>query len=282
MSQVADGVFTPVIRHLSEKYNTRCGKRMPWLFPSISLELISWNRYYFGFVLVVVSFYFVFHPCPFCEGCGTLSTLYYLFPPVLFSIGWVACNASHTTLVRSMTISKVRRENLMHLKDIFTYIAYLCVFTFGFVLFASLEEEPRKYQILTEGSLIIGALASLFFMINIPEQKLAAACRLIAQEYKNMRKTQMSIPKSMMEPSKYTPDVTPRSMSGGVPDFQSPGKEEGKDMPLPLQGNPSYHWSQWLVDPKFYLYGIAYAGARIYCTISAVMSFFMLNDLLIY
>ena len=28
--QLADGIFTPIVGYFSDKFNTRCGKRMPW------------------------------------------------------------------------------------------------------------------------------------------------------------------------------------------------------------------------------------------------------------
>lgn len=44
--QITDGIMTPIVGVLSDKYTTRWGKRMPW--------------YYFGFCMVIPCFLGIF------------------------------------------------------------------------------------------------------------------------------------------------------------------------------------------------------------------------------
>jgi len=52
--QIADGFMTPTVGLLSDKYDTRWGKRMPW--------------YYFGFILVIPCFLGIFSYPEFVNG----------------------------------------------------------------------------------------------------------------------------------------------------------------------------------------------------------------------
>lgn len=56
--QVADGLATPVVGYLSDRFNSPIGKRTPW--------------YIFGTLLVIPTFFCTFNECLFCKwgDCG--------------------------------------------------------------------------------------------------------------------------------------------------------------------------------------------------------------------
>ena len=84
--QLADGIATPTVGYLSDKFTTRWGRRTPW--------------YIFGTVLIIPTFYGTFNKCLLCawsypeaerseykDVCPGLETFYYLLLPSLFNVG---------------------------------------------------------------------------------------------------------------------------------------------------------------------------------------------------
>ncbi len=91
--QICDGVMTPIVGVLSDKFNTPIGQRKPW--------------YLIGLVLVIVCF------IPLYSGFSSDSTaaqyaFYTIFPGV-FNFGWASLQISHMSLVPSLTCSRKRR-----------------------------------------------------------------------------------------------------------------------------------------------------------------------------
>ena len=91
--QIFDGLATPIVGVLSDKFDTRIGKRKPW--------------YIVGLVLVVICFIPLFSGFR-SESRGIEYAFYIVFPG-LFNIGWAALQISHMSLVPSLTCSRKRR-----------------------------------------------------------------------------------------------------------------------------------------------------------------------------
>ena len=91
--QIFDGLATPIVGVLSDKFDTRIGKRKPW--------------YIVGLVLVVICFIPLFSGFR-SESTGIEYAFYIVFPG-LFNIGWAALQISHMSLVPSLTCSRKRR-----------------------------------------------------------------------------------------------------------------------------------------------------------------------------
>lgn len=136
---------------------------------------------------VCVSFWFIFLPCQFCiwfQDTEAVRLIYYITFPSLFNIGWAAMQVSHMALVPSLTMSRVRRDILNNLRTTFTFVANLWVLLFAFFLFAVVKSPTLKFQILAQGTLLLGAASSIFFMCVIHEKQLTRACRKLSREYK--------------------------------------------------------------------------------------------------
>eukprot|EP00331_Platyophrya_macrostoma_P012590 CAMPEP_0176430812 /NCGR_PEP_ID=MMETSP0127-20121128/14459_1 /TAXON_ID=938130 /ORGANISM="Platyophrya macrostoma, Strain WH" /LENGTH=564 /DNA_ID=CAMNT_0017812739 /DNA_START=18 /DNA_END=1712 /DNA_ORIENTATION=- len=294
--QLADGIFTPIVGYFSDKFDTRCGKRMPW--------------YYFGFVTVVISFYFIFIPCQFCkwfEDTTAVRLFYYVTFPSLFNVGWAACQVSHMSLVPSLTISRVRRDVLNNLRNTFTFVANLWVLLFAFFLFAAVEDKGLKFQILSQGTLLLGALASIFFMWTIREKELTRACRKLAKEYKmeySKIASQVSLPKSLLD----TQENEDMKLSGDESQFGLGNRdpEEAREKENQLTANllensddaqqtrerkqsrassarsEAFAWYSWFYEWQFYAYGLVYMGARVYCNVTTSLLLFYLNTVLMF
>ena len=85
--QIADGLATPTVGYLSDKFNSPIGKRTPW--------------YILGTLLVLPTFFGTFSKCLFCawqhpeitdpkdynDVCPGMLRFYYILFPSLFNIG---------------------------------------------------------------------------------------------------------------------------------------------------------------------------------------------------
>lgn len=100
--QIFDGLATPIVGILSDKYTTRWGnssiikgQRTPW--------------YIFGLVMVVICYLPIYHT--FNSDNKLWEYAYYITFPSLFNVGWAALQISHMSLVPSLTCSRKRRVN---------------------------------------------------------------------------------------------------------------------------------------------------------------------------
>ena len=94
--QLCDGIATPIVGLLSDKFDTRIGKRKPW--------------YIVGLILVVICFVPLFSG--FKSDSTAIQYTFYTVFPGLFNIGWAALQISHMSLVPSLTCSRKRRVSL--------------------------------------------------------------------------------------------------------------------------------------------------------------------------
>ena len=90
--QIADAIATPIVGYLSDRTNTRFGKRKPW--------------YIAGFILVIFTFLPTFHrflPEQFnyekFHKADAFKAAWYCTFPAIFNIGWASVQISHMSLV---------------------------------------------------------------------------------------------------------------------------------------------------------------------------------------
>ena len=91
--QICDGIATPVVGYLSDKFKTRLGQRTPW--------------YFGGLILVVICYLPIYQT--FQSENKTHEYLYYTIFPGLFNFGWASLQISHMSLVPALTCSRKRR-----------------------------------------------------------------------------------------------------------------------------------------------------------------------------
>jgi Na+/melibiose symporter-like transporter len=73
--QIADGITTPIVGYMSDRVDSKCGKRNLW--------------YYMGTILVIPSFLCIFLDVPFFSTDGAQNAWYLLWPAI-FNVGWAA------------------------------------------------------------------------------------------------------------------------------------------------------------------------------------------------
>lgn len=92
--QICDGIATPVVGMLSDKYETRIGKRMPY--------------YIMGTLLVTPAFLGIFSFPSFIQKdtvSETMKHLYYIACAGVFNVGWSSVQISHLSVVNQLSMS---------------------------------------------------------------------------------------------------------------------------------------------------------------------------------
>jgi Na+/melibiose symporter-like transporter len=91
--QICDGLATPVVGMLSDKFNTRIGQRKPWYIAGLVLVVMCYIPLWSGFST---------------ENVAGMYAFYTIFAGV-FNFGWASLQISHMSLVPSLTCSRKRR-----------------------------------------------------------------------------------------------------------------------------------------------------------------------------
>ena len=94
--QICDGIATPVVGMLSDKFNTRIGQRKPWYIAGLILVCICYVPLWSGYS---------------SDSVGAMYAFYTIFAGI-FNFGWAALQISHMSLVPSLTCSRKRRVTL--------------------------------------------------------------------------------------------------------------------------------------------------------------------------
>jgi len=92
--QICDGIATPVVGLLSDRFNTSIGQRKPWYIGGLILSVVCFIPLFLGY-----------HD-PLNQG---MEYAYYIIFPGLFNVGWAALQISHMSLVPALTCSRKRR-----------------------------------------------------------------------------------------------------------------------------------------------------------------------------
>lgn len=93
--QLCDGIATPIVGMLSDRYHTPIGQRKPWYIAGLILVFSCFIPLFSGFS---------------SDNVGNEYAFYTIFPG-LFNIGWAALQISHMSLVPALTCSRKRRVN---------------------------------------------------------------------------------------------------------------------------------------------------------------------------
>ena len=94
--QICDGIATPIVGVLSDRFNTSIGQRKPWYIAGLILVFSCFIPLFSGFK---------------GESENAQYAFYTVFPGI-FNIGWAALQISHMSLVPALTCSRKRRVNV--------------------------------------------------------------------------------------------------------------------------------------------------------------------------
>lgn len=148
--------MTPVVGILSDKSNTRFGKRMPW--------------YIFGIILVIPTFLGIFsYPRFINDGDVTRKNAWYLIMPAVFNIGWASVQISHMSIVNSITMIDKRRDLLINNRNGFTSAANFVILGGALYMFSMISDQIQQFRILCFICLLVGTITSIIYIFFIRE-----------------------------------------------------------------------------------------------------------------
>jgi len=159
--QIFDGLTTPLVGILSDKFNSRLGRRTPW--------------YICGTLGVIVCFSLIFQPCTMCKNSNNpdlWEMVYYITLPSLFNIGWASIQVSHMSLLPSISINRKNRDYMVRLRTAYTFSSQMICLLLSFMIFYIVEDKYLQYSLLSLICVGIGTLSSLFFLYNCRENQL--------------------------------------------------------------------------------------------------------------
>ena len=154
VGQIVDSLMTPLIGFLSDKTDTRIGKRKPW--------------HIFGSILTVISYMMILEPCLYCNSDTAKiinSTLFFC----LYNIGWAACQVSHMSLVPSLSVSRIRRDKLNNLRNSFTFISNFIGLSSILFTFSLVQNPFKQFFVVSVITGSFGVIATIVFWIGVPE-----------------------------------------------------------------------------------------------------------------
>jgi len=160
--QIADGIATPLVGLLSDKTETKCGKRTPW--------------YIGGTITVVICFSLIFQKCFICgedDSDEVMQLVYYITLPSLFNIGWAAVQVSHMSLLPSISVNKKNKDSMVRLRTGFTFISQFMSLVLSFIIFDLVEDKFQQYSYLSLVCVFIGIITTSIFLIYCRETVLS-------------------------------------------------------------------------------------------------------------
>lgn len=171
--QLFDGLATPLVGCLSDRFNTPFGKRTPW--------------YIGGTFIVTICFCLIFVRPPWDkdnEADRWKVILYYITLPSLFNVGWAAVQISHMSLLPSISINKKHKDKLVRWRTGCTFLAQLMALIFSFFCFYYVKDKYTQYTVLAVLCTTVGMCFTMFFIFYSREQDLG---KHISQYYKEVR-----------------------------------------------------------------------------------------------
>ncbi len=235
--QIADAVATPIVGILSDKTETKIGKRTPW--------------YIGGTILVAITFTLIFIEVIPKDSSDSVRLTYYIICASLFNIGWASVQVSHMSLLPLITLNKKNKDKMNRIRTGFTFLAATFALAFSYIIFLMFKKSIQ-YEILAVVCVAIGTITSVLFLIMCQEIKLS---KNISNYYENMRTSLLSH------------EILPQEKESGL--NKSITKEEN-------EGKKIIHWTYWLTVPDFYAYMLVYMFVRLSINVTqSVTPFYM-------
>jgi len=239
--QIADALATPVIGVLSDRTETKIGKRTPWYIAGTILALVS-------FTLIFQSDYILPD-----DVSHSAKLAYFIINPSIFNIGWAAVQVSHMSLLPSISLSKKKQDKMTRMRTGFTFGSQLVSLLLSLLYFAIIDDKILQYSLMTVTCVGLGLIASSIFLIYCREATLS---QNIKAYYDNI-KTSIN---------KRHPSVS---------------SEEEVEIVVQEESAPkNITWRYWVGKAEFYYYLLVYMFVRLAINISYSMIPFYCKNVL--
>ena len=156
--QLADGLATPIVGILSDKFDLCWGKR---------------NTFFIlGSIIVIPSFLCIF-TAPIWANT-ICRNFWYTMWPIIFNIGWASVQVSHMAVVNSLTFDQEKRDQMINSRNGFTYAANIAMLSFSVVLFIFEKHSLMQFRVLSITCVFLGIFSTFFYACFIREEKLSS------------------------------------------------------------------------------------------------------------
>jgi len=172
--QVFDGLATPLVGILSDKINTRIGRRTPW--------------YLGGTIGVMICFSLIFQKCTICQNTSNpemWEMVYYITLPSMFNVAWASVQVAHMSLLPSISINRKNRDHMVRLRTAYTFFSQMLCLLLSFAIFYFVEDKYLQYSILSLLCVAIGTVTSFYFLYNCNEKNLIKNIPKYYEQMKN-------------------------------------------------------------------------------------------------
>jgi len=276
--QIADAIATPIVGILSDKTNTRFGKRTPW--------------YFGGTILVSISFTLIFFSLLAEDATPVQKLIYYSIFASLFNIGWASVQVSHMALLPLITLSKKKKDYMTRIRTGFTFLAQTLTLLLSFIFFKLISNKILQYKVLAGSSVFLGLVFSIIFMVLCKENILSKNIPIYYENIKNViiESNNKSKNNSNTENNDSNNSNNNNSNNNKSEDIKenllskndqktnnnyniqiSSEMEQSNTQPL-----EDITWSYWMKRPDFYYYIVVYMFVRLSINItSTIIPFFM-------
>jgi Na+/melibiose symporter-like transporter len=299
--QIADALATPTVGILSDKTNTRIGKRTPW--------------YIGGTLLVLLTFTLIFVKIIPEDSSDSLTLFYYCLCASLFNIGWASVQVSHMALLPSISLSKKNKDMMNRIRTGFTFLAQTSALLISFFFFWLVDDKIQQYEVLAISCVSLGIITSVIFLFLCRENVLTRNIPLYLENMRNsldnMRgvstfNNERALIKNAEVPeqgdfgqfdhsqdeeanknrkidksNKGSKSKTPKNI-GNKNSNENDENEEIDEVEIENSGNSSekkpetISWTFWLAKPDFYMYMLVYMFVRLSINITqSVIPFYM-------
>jgi len=284
--QIADAISTPIVGILSDKTNSKFGKRTPW--------------YLFGTILVGISFTLIFFSLLPETAEPTQRLVYYSIFAALFNIGWASVQVSHMALLPSITLNKKKKDYMTRIRTGFTFFAQTLTLVFSFVFFRLINDRILQYKALTCASISIGFIFSIIFLYfcqenvltknifdynnniklflkedNIRDRKIDAISNnsiienKIIQIFVKNKENDESLREKNIE-------FTNNTLDQNLMDYSNLDINSEVEQAFSDSEEEDVNWIFWMKKPDFYYYIVVYMFVRLSINItSTIIPFYM-------
>lgn len=278
--QIADAIATPIVGILSDKTETRFGKRTPW--------------YFCGTILVAISFSLIFFSLLADDAGPTAKLVYYSIFASFFNIGWASVQVSHMALLPSITLSKKKKDFMTRIRTGFTFLAQTLTLLLSVVFFKLISNKIMQYKVLAGTSIIFGILFSVIFLVLCKEHELSKNIPLYYEKIKNVISESNNKSKNSNTNNENSNTVNPSTTSANKSDnnlkvnllagnsnkilVSNENIQVSSEIELSENTNSGeeINWIYWMKKPDFYYYIIVYMFVRLSINItSTIIPFFM-------
>jgi len=161
--EAASAVTHPIIGFFSDKTKTNIGKKTPW--------------YIVGFILMILSFSFIFQTCYLCDDQAALpdyqysQIIWYISFVIIYQIASSCIMITHFSLAPVLSLNKRNKDFLLRVRTFCTFFANFISSGISYIIFQIADTFHLEYILYPSICLGLGVITSIIFLCLLNEQQ---------------------------------------------------------------------------------------------------------------